>query len=62
MYFTIYPETENRLAWRWNLKSKNHRIMADGGEAYTSERGAYRAVKTIQDAMFMNELPIRVVK
>lgn len=35
--------------WRWRIRSRNGRIMADGGEAYTRQQSAERAVKTLLD-------------
>jgi uncharacterized protein YegP (UPF0339 family) len=32
-----------RDGWRWRLKARNGRIVADSGEAYTRERDAVKA-------------------
>jgi uncharacterized protein YegP (UPF0339 family) len=34
--------------WRWRLKAANGRIIADGGEAYSSRSGAVRAVARLK--------------
>lgn len=43
-YFQVY---EARDGWRWRLRAANHRIIAEGGEAYTTERKAWRAIQTV---------------
>ncbi len=32
--------------WRWRLKAKNGRIIADGAEGYKTKSGIKRAVKS----------------
>ena len=45
MRFVIFQDRSG--AWRWHLKSRNHKIMSDGGEGYTEERHARAAVEKI---------------
>lgn len=42
---TVY---EARDGWRWHMKAANGRIVADSGEAYSTERGA-RAAQEVED-------------
>lgn len=43
--FHIYQD--NRGAWRWQLRASNGRVVADGGEGYTSKRNAENGVKAL---------------
>jgi uncharacterized protein YegP (UPF0339 family) len=40
----IYPAKDG---WRWTLSDGNHRIIADGSEAYVSPAGVKRAVDNV---------------
>ncbi len=42
---------EAKDGWRWRMKAKNGRIIADSGEAYSSRRGAERAAYSLVDAV-----------
>lgn len=42
MKFHVYQDTKK--GWRWRLKARNGRIIADSGEAYTSRAHALRMV------------------
>lgn len=44
--FTVY---EGRDGWRWQLKAANGKIIADSGEAYSSEYNAVRAAKRTKE-------------
>jgi uncharacterized protein YegP (UPF0339 family) len=35
---------DNRGAWRWQLRASNGRVVADGGEGYSSKRNAINGV------------------
>jgi uncharacterized protein YegP (UPF0339 family) len=52
MKFHIYQD--KRGEWRWRLKARNGRIVADSGEGYVRKSGAYlaalRVVNGAQDA------------
>ncbi len=37
----IYQDTAGK--WRWSLKARNNRIIADSGEGYSERRHAIRA-------------------
>ena len=43
--FEIYQAPDG---WRWRLRAANGRIIADGGEAYSSRAGAVRAVNRVK--------------
>ena len=47
--FTIYQDTAG--GWRWKLQSRNGRVIADSGEAYTERRHAVRAVAALRKAV-----------
>ena len=37
--------------WRWRLRSKNHRIIADGAEGYETLQSVQRAVMSFSDKL-----------
>lgn len=45
--FEVYKAKDG---WRWALKAKNGRIIADGGEAFTRKETALASVKLIQES------------
>lgn len=59
MKFHIYQD--KRGEWRWHLKARNGRIVADSGEGYARKGNAYRAalkmVNGAQDADLIVERP-----
>lgn len=42
MYFTLYKDSAGE--WRWNLRSANHKTIADSGEGYKSKQGAEHGI------------------
>lgn len=48
-HFDIYQDKGGD--WRWRLRARNGRIVADSAEGYASKRNAYRAVSTTLDTM-----------
>ena len=46
--------------WRWNLKAKNGRIIADSGEGYTTRAGAKRATEHLKLVNF-KDIRVRYV-
>jgi len=46
MYFTVYRDHANQ--WRWNLKSANHRKIADSGESYFNQSDCLNAINLIK--------------
>jgi uncharacterized protein YegP (UPF0339 family) len=50
IWFEVYHEGEpwdGTKGYRWRLKDRNGRILADSGEAYSSRGGARRAVRSL---------------
>lgn len=45
MRFEVYPDKSGQ--WRWRLKARNGRIVADGAEGYTRRADCYKAVERI---------------
>lgn len=43
MKIDIYKAADNQ--WRWRLKAKNGKIVADSGEGYLTRWGCKRAVR-----------------
>jgi len=43
MKFFVYRD--RKLEWRWRLKARNGRIVADSGEGYKSKTKCVRAVE-----------------
>lgn len=39
--------------WRWRLKARNGRIVADGGEAYSTEGKVRRAIYNLNESIVM---------
>jgi uncharacterized protein YegP (UPF0339 family) len=51
--------------FRWQLLAANNRVIAESGEAYTREVDAWRAVKTVQNAVsrtVAKDLMVRYVR
>ena len=44
MYYDVYKDEKGE--WRWRLKSKNGRTIADSGEGYKRRSGAVKAAHT----------------
>ncbi|MFB7798954.1 YegP family protein [Isoptericola sp. NPDC056134] len=44
MRIEIYKAADG---WRWRLKARNGRIVAESGEAYVERRSAIRAVRRV---------------
>lgn len=49
MKFHIYQDVKGE--WRWRLKARNGRVVADSGEGYARKRNARRAVYRITNEM-----------
>jgi uncharacterized protein YegP (UPF0339 family) len=49
MKFHIYQD--KRGEWRWRLKARNGRIVADSGEGYARQGNAVRAAEMVRDAL-----------
>lgn len=57
--FEVYPETHHPLSrFRWRLLAGNNRIIADGGEPYSTRskarQGAIRVVNLGETARFVD--------
>lgn len=53
LFVTTY---QSKDGWRWRLKARNGRIVADSGEAYASRPNALRAARRLCCAViFMGE-------
>lgn len=50
----LYPDRSG--AWRWRIRSRNGRIVAASGEAFSSKRAALRAIVSLRRAMFREAL------
>ena len=51
MYFLVYKD--EKAEWRWRLRAKNHKVLADSGEGYKSRVYCLKTidkVKTCQTA------------
>ncbi len=47
MKFIIYKDGKGE--WRWRLKARNGRIVADSGEGYKRKAGAEKGINAIRD-------------
>jgi hypothetical protein len=67
MRFEIY-ETQNRSGpptdwyyeWRWRLRAKNGKIIADGGEGYSSKAKVRRAINRLWDRLLVRPPVVEV--
>lgn len=41
---------QSKDGWRWRIKARNGRTVADSAEAYSSQRAAYRAADSLADS------------
>lgn len=65
MKFEIY-EIQTRLGprltweyeWRWRLRSRNNKIIADGGEGYSSKAKVRRAIIRVWAGLQLTRPPI----
>lgn len=55
MKFHIYQD--KRGEWRWRLKARNGRIVADSGEGYANQGNAVRAVRVTM--VGIDQMPYR---
>ena len=46
MRFEIYPDKKG--LWRWRLKARNGRIVADSGQGYVRRWNAFRAAREVR--------------
>lgn len=49
--FDVYRDVSGQ--WRWRLKAKNGKIVADGSEGYASRRNARRAALAFGKAVLV---------
>lgn len=61
--FEIYPERNSEpTRYRWRLLAANNRVIADGGEAYSSvkscRRGLITAMNTGDYAIVVNRVKV----
>jgi len=48
--------------WRWRLKARNGRIIADGAEAYSSEAAIRRAMWNLNEGIIFAGRPLEMIK
>lgn len=58
MKFHIYQDA--RGEWRWRLKARNGRIVADSGEGYVRQGNAVRAAEMVREVIRRHVAPIVV--
>ena len=51
--FTPYQAKDG---WRWRLLAKNHKVIAESGEAYTRKRDVMRAIDAVLLAIFDSDV------
>lgn len=47
--FEVYKAADG---WRWRLRAKNSKIVADSGEAYSSKSNCVRAARRMINSMY----------
>jgi uncharacterized protein YegP (UPF0339 family) len=45
-YFSLYKDTAGQ--WRWKIKAKNHKIIADSAEGYHNKQDAVNAIELVK--------------
>lgn len=56
MKFELYEDAAGE--WRWRLKAKNGRTVADSGEGYRGQGNARRAVKAFRHVVYSAEIVV----
>lgn len=46
LYFTVYKDI--RGEWRWILRARNHRVVADSAEGYKRKASALKQIERIK--------------
>ena len=57
MKFELYQDKKNEF--RWRLKARNNRIMADSSEGYKTREGVEKAVNTIVRELIHYQVEIK---
>jgi uncharacterized protein YegP (UPF0339 family) len=47
--FEIYVDNAGR--WRWRLRAKNGKLLANGGQGFASKPGVLRSLKSVRKAV-----------
>lgn len=47
-YFSLYTDKSGQ--WRWNLKARNHKVIADSSEGYHNKQDALHAIELVKGA------------
>jgi uncharacterized protein YegP (UPF0339 family) len=56
---TIQTYRDRTGEYRWRMRAKNGRIIADGAEGYKTKRGARRAAERLLDIVRNSTVDIR---
>ncbi|RYF49857.1 MAG: DUF1508 domain-containing protein [Cytophagaceae bacterium] len=48
-YFFLYKDKAEQ--WRWNLRAKNHKTIADSAEGYHNRQDAIHAIELVKGAV-----------
>jgi uncharacterized protein YegP (UPF0339 family) len=47
-YFNLYKDGAGQ--WRWNIKARNHKIVADSAESYVRREDAIHGIELVKGA------------
>jgi uncharacterized protein YegP (UPF0339 family) len=47
---------DRRGEWRWRARAKNHKIVADGSESYSTKSSVRRAVRRIATGVLFGSI------
>jgi len=59
-YFFEYYQADD--GWRWRLKARNGKTVADGAEAYSSEAAVRRAIWNLNEGFIFAGRPLDMVR
>lgn len=45
-YFMLYKDVKGQ--WRWNIKAKNHKVIADSAEGYVNKADAIHGIDLVK--------------
>lgn len=47
-YFYLYKDSTGQ--WRWNIKARNHKVIADSSESYFNKADAIHGINLVKGA------------
>ncbi|MFJ7566723.1 YegP family protein [Herminiimonas sp. NPDC097707] len=47
-YFYLYKDVSGQ--WRWNIRARNHKVIADSSESYVNKTDALHGIELVKNA------------